>query len=175
MNNTFGRPIIPENEELRIKALTYYNLLNNLPDGYFNNLAQIIATTFDTPIALISIVKEDLVFFKGNAGMENVIEVDRGESICSLAILNPEPTVFKDALNEPCLLSNPNVVGDFGLRFYAGAPISTKEGLNLGTVCIIDKYPREFSKNEKEMLIKFAENAMQEIEWRKEVQIMPVE
>ncbi len=175
MNNSFGRPIIPENEGLRIKALEYYNLLNNLPDGYFNNLAHIIATTFNAPVALISIVKEELVFFKGNSGMEGIEEVDRGESLCSLAILNHEPTVFEDALNEPCLLTNPNVVGAFGLRFYAGAPITTTDGFNLGTVCIIDREPRDFSENEKEILVQFAENAMHELEMRKVIQSFPNE
>lgn len=172
MNNTFGRSIIPENEKLRIQALQYYNLLNELPDNYFTNQAHIIASTFNVPIALISIVKEDLVYFKGNAGMEGITEMDRGESLCSLAILNAEPTVFRNALEEPCLLSNPNVAGEFGLRFYAGAPIKTKEGLNLGTVCIIDKEPRDFTEHEKEILIKYAENAMDEIEARKMVQVV---
>ena len=101
--------------------------------------------------------------------MEDVERVPRGESLCSLAILEPEPTVFKDALQEPCLLRNPLVTGKFGLRFYAGAPIMTKEGFNIGTVCIVAKEPRDFSEKEKNLLVLFAENAMLEIEIRGEM------
>ena len=166
MNNTFGKSIIPDNEELRLKALEYFNILNDLPDRYFTNLAHIIAAAFDTPIALISLVGEGTVFFKGNVGMEEVKKVDRGVSLCSLSILDSEPTIFNDALQHPCLLSNPLVAGEFGLRFYAGAPITTKEGFNIGTVCVVDKEPREFTQNERELLVHFAANAMEEIEMR---------
>ena len=129
MNNTFGKPIIPGNEVERLKALRSYNILHTLPEGFFNNLAHIIAKTFDTPIALISLVDEEEVFFKANVGMPGTEYVDRGVSLCSLAILDNQPTIFEDATNEPCLLANPLVAGNFGLRFYAGAPIITPEAI----------------------------------------------
>lgn len=163
MNNTFGKNILPENEEFRVKALQHYDVISNLPNRYFNNLAHIIAKTFDTPIALITIVAEKNVLFKGNAGMEGVDEADRGISLCSLAILDPEPTIFTNALQEPCLLSNPHVAGDFGLRFYAGAPITTPDGFHLGTVCVIDKAPRAFSEADKDLLVQFARSVMTDI------------
>lgn len=174
MNNHFGIEIIPEDEALRLKALRYYNVLNNLPDRYFTNLAHIIAATFNTPIALVTLVSEAQVIYKGNAGMEGVEQVERGISLCSLAILKPEPTIFNNALDEPCLLSNPLVVGKFGLRFYAGAPITTPEGFHIGTVCVVDKEPREFSANEILILQRFAENAMHEIEMRRAIQDIPL-
>ncbi len=169
MNNTFNKPIIPANDKLRLKALDYFDVLNELPDRYFSNLAQIIALSFKAEIALVSLVGETEVYFKGNHGMQGTNKVDRGQSLCSLAILDPEPTVFTDALKEPCLLSNPLVIGEFGLRFYAGAPIITKEGFNIGTVCIVGKEPRIFSTQEKELLVLFAQNAMIELESRKEM------
>lgn len=170
MVNTFNKDIIPADDELRLNALDYYNILNDLPDRYFSNLAQIIAHTFNSEIALISLVGEEDVFFKGNHGMEGVKKEDRGSSLCSLAILDPDPTIFNDALKEPCLLSNPLVIGEFGLRFYAGAPIKTSEGFSIGTVCIIGKEPREFTMQEKALLVLFAKNAMIEIESRIELQ-----
>jgi GAF domain-containing protein len=166
MTNTFGKPIIPDNEEQRIKALRYYTTLQQLPERFFNNLAHIIAQTFNTPIALISLVEEDNVFFKGNFGMESVANADRGVSLCSLAILDNDPIVFTDALKEPCLLANPLVAGDFGLRFYAGAPITTPEGFHIGTVCVVDKKPRAFTQNERDLLVQFANNAMELIQQR---------
>lgn len=166
MVSTFNKPIIPENEAERVKALKYFDILNTLPDRYFSNLARIIAVTFDAPIALVSLVGDEDVIFKGNFGMKGVDKVDRGKSLCSLAVLDPEPTIFRDAIKEPCLLRNPLVVGEFGLRFYAGAPIITKEGFAIGTVCIVGKEPREFNEGETEILKLFAENAMHEIEMR---------
>lgn len=169
MVNTFGKEIIPDNEETRFQALAYYDILNTLPDQYFNNLAGIIAKTFNTPIGLISLVAQEEVYFKGNSGMEGTDKVDRGKSLCSLAILEPMPTVFKDARKEPCLLKNPLVAGEFGLQFYAGAPITTKEGFHIGTACVVDKQPRDFSEAEIALLQQFAETAMREIEKRKPV------
>ncbi|HUR10558.1 MAG TPA: GAF domain-containing protein [Flavitalea sp.] len=170
MKKFFGKNIIPWNEALRLDALYYYDLLNDLPDRYFANLAHIIAITFNTPIALVTLVGKNSVLYKGNAGMEGTNEADRGISLCSLAILEAEPTVFEDALKEPCLLTNPLVAGSFGLRFYAGAPITTPAGYNIGTVCIVDKKPRLFSENESEILTRFAASAMYEIEMRKSIQ-----
>jgi GAF domain-containing protein len=160
MNNTFGKPIIPDNEALRLKALRYHITLQELPERFFNHLANIVARTFNTPIALISIVEEDEVFFKGNIGMEETKSTDRGVSLCSLAVLQADPLIFNDAIEEPCLLSNPLVAGEFGLRFYAGAPITTPEGFHIGTVCVVDKQPREFSEDDKQLLVEFAKNAM---------------
>ena len=174
MNNTFDKDIIPVNEAERLKALEYFDMLSDLPDSYFNNLANIIAHTFNVPIALISLVASEEVHFRGNYGMEGVKKTDRGISLCSLAVLDAEPTVFEDALKEPCLLRNPLVTGQFGLRFYAGAPIITKEGFNIGTVCIVDKEPREFTDKEKKLLKLFAENTMHEIMQRGVIRRMAV-
>jgi GAF domain-containing protein len=166
MKNTFGKPIIPNNEQERLAALRYYLTISNLPERFFHNLAYIIAQTFNTPIALISLVEEDKVIFKGSSGMEETKEAPRGISLCSLAVLSDEPTIFEDALKEPCLLRNPLVAGKFGLRFYAGAPITTPEGFHIGTVCIVDKKPRSFSQEDTKLLKQFAENAMSLLEQR---------
>ena len=167
MKNTFGIPIIPANEEKRLKALDSYEILNTLPEGFFNNLARIVAKTFDMPIALISLVGKNEVFFKANVGMPGETNVDRGVSLCSLAILSEEPTIFEDATKEPCLLANPLVAGDFGLKFYAGAPIVTPDGYNIGTVCVVDKKTRAFSEADQELLVQFSESAMNAIIERK--------
>lgn len=166
MKNTFGKPIIPPNESQRLEVLNTYVVLDGFPDKYLNEQAYIIARTFNTPIALISLVGGEHVEFKGNFGMDGVTIVPRGESLCSLAILDSHPTIFIDATKEPCLLNNPLVAGDFGLRFYAGVPLTTKEGVNIGTVCVIDKEPRDFSAEETELLSRFAHNVMQELEDR---------
>jgi GAF domain-containing protein len=163
-NHFIGKDLIPGNERERLKAVRQY--LEEIPEGYFVNLATIMAKTFNTPIALVSFVDKEEVAFLGNFGMEDTSKVSRGLSLCSLAILDESPTVFPDALKEPCLLANPLVTGNFGLRFYAGAPIITKEGFAIGTVCIVDKEPRTFTNEDINLLEYFARVAMQEVEMR---------
>lgn len=174
MTNNFRKDIIPFNEKLRLEVLNKYVLLDCYPDKYFNRIASIIAKTFQTKIALISFVGSAKVEFKGNFGMEETSSVDRGISLCSLVILDNNALIFEDATKEPCLLDNPLVAGDFGLQFYAGVPLTSKEGLNIGTVCIIDKEPRSFSKDEINLLTKFARNVMTELEERQIVRISDI-
>ena len=171
MKNTFGIPIIPPNENERLKALKNLQILEYKVRDVFNNIAHIMAETFDVPIALISFVDNEEVIFKGNVGMTDVKSNNRGISLCSLAILNDGVTVFEDALKEQCLLTNPLVVGEFGLKFYAGAPLTTKEGYNIGTVCIIDKESRNFTEKKKQLLQRFATMVMHEIYLQIEVNL----
>ena len=156
-----------QSEKERLNNLRYYDLLSTLPASYFHNLAHIVAQTFDTPIALVSFVEEEEVLYLGNSGMPEAEKSERKVSPCSMAVEENQPLVFNDASKEPCLLSNPFVAGDFGLRFYAGAPITTPEGHNIGVDCIIDKEPREFSEKDREVLQEFANVAITEIVERK--------
>lgn len=165
ITNTFiGVNLIPDNEEERLAKLREYEILDTPKEGAFNHIAAMAAHMFNVPIALISLVDAERVWFKANVGMEGVTSVPRGESLCSLAVLNDGPTIFEDASVEPCLLANPLVTGNFGLRFYAGAPLKTKEGLNIGTFCLVDKQPREFLESDQKTLEQLANIVMDEIE-----------
>jgi len=164
--NTFGINIIPDNDEQRLEALRRYQILDTPPEEAFTNLAHLIANYFDTPIALISLVDKNRVQFKGNVGMPGVKNVERGVSLCSLAVLSSEPTIIDNPIEDPCLLANPLVHGKFGLRFYAGAPITTPDGFNIGTVCIVDKKERTFRQKDKDQLVRFAKVVMHDIELR---------
>lgn len=154
------------NEKNRLKALRRYKLVNGLPQGYFYELAQSVADTFHTPIALVSVVDKDHVAFPGNVGIPNIEQMPRNISLCSMALLKDHPTVYPDTLEVPELLTNPLIAGDFGVRFYAGAPIITDDGYALGVVCIVDKQPRQLSEKEVSALKSFAETAMQQIKKR---------
>ena len=166
MENTFGIPIIPENEKDRLENLHSYNILDTRSEGPFNNVASIAAHMFKTPMAFVSFVDESRVWFKSNLGLESVTEAPRGVSLCSLAILNNEPTVFHNTVEESCLLANPLVAGEFGMRFYAAAPIRTPEGYNIGAVCVVDKEPREFSVGDQRVLEHLASIVMDELKLR---------
>ena len=167
MENTFGRPIIPDNEHERVKKLRSLHILDtHLEDGPFKHIAAMASRMFNVPIALVNLVETDNVWIMGNVGMEGTEKVKRGTSLCSLSILRDDVTVFENAKEEPCLLANPLVAGDFGLQFYAGAPLKTYDGYNIGALCIVDKIPREFSDADQKMLESLAAIIMDEIEKR---------
>ena len=152
MENTFGMDIIPQNEAERLENLKKYKILYTRTEPIFDQLAAVAATVLKVPVAMINFVDQDKVWTKANQEGENGQEVPRGTSLCSLAILNDEVTVFENALEEPCLIANPLVAGNFGLRFYAAAPIRSPEGFNLGAICVVDKKARKFTEKEQQKL-----------------------
>ncbi len=166
-DNTFGRPIIPATEPARLAALTRY--VNGVlpPAAAFNHIAQMAARMFDVPIALVNLVGADDAEAVGAAGAIPVgNRVARGTSLCSLAILNDTPTVFADALAEPCLLANPMVTGELGLRFYAAAPLTTPDGHHIGAICLVDQHPRTFTASDQKVLEGLAQIIMEDMETR---------
>ncbi len=166
MDNTFGIPIIPDDEEARLQKLDEYQIMDTQSEGPFNNVASIAAHMFKTPMAFVSFVDKDRVWFKANVGLPGVTNTPRGISLCSLAVMNTNATVFENATDEPCLLANPLVAGEFGLRFFAAAPIITPDGYNIGAVCVIDKEPREFSDADQRVLEHLASIVMDELTLR---------
>jgi len=168
MRNTFGIAIIPENDEQRIEVLKRYKIIDTPPENAFDHIAQLAAQIFKVPISLVSLVDKEQVYFKANVGMGDVRSSSRGVSLCSLAILNPELTVFENAQTESCLLANPLVAGEFGLKFYAGAPITTPDGFLIGTLCVVDKKTRSFSDQDKVILKGLATLVMDDLELRLE-------
>jgi PAS domain S-box-containing protein len=166
MKNYFGINIIPDNDTQRLDALKRYKILDTPAEDTFDNVAKLATQIFKVPISLISLVDAEQVYFKANMGMGKAKSTSRGMSLCSLAVLSPEVTVFENAAEEPCLLSNPNVAGDLGLKFYAGAPITTHDGFQIGTLCIIDKVQRDFTESDRQILSGLAKIVMDEIELR---------
>lgn len=166
MENTFGQNIIPENEAERLENLRKYKIIYTQSEPVFNELAALAATLYQVPLAMINFVDKNQVWTKANLGGKDGTETERGTSLCSLAILKESVTVFEDTLKEPILISNPMVAGEFGLRFYAAAPITTKDGFNIGVVCILDKKSRKFTAEDQEKLAGIARLVEIEIEKR---------
>lgn len=167
MENTFGMNIVPDNEADRLEALRRYEITDTPSEESFDGIAKLATQIFNVPISLLSLVDAESVFFKANIGMGKAREAKRGESLCALAILDKNVTVFEDALKEQCLSNNPNVIGKFGLQFYAGAPLITQDGYTIGALCIIDKKPRKFSQADRAILEGLARTAMDQIELRR--------
>lgn len=128
-------------EKERMAAVRRYDVLDTPPDGAFDRITALAARRFDVPIAIISIVDEDRIWFKSHHGLP-LDQIDREPGLCASAILGNTPYLIEDARSDPRSLANPLVAGDFGLRFYAAVPLKTSDGHNLGTLCVIDKEPR---------------------------------
>ncbi len=155
----------PDDEELRMAAVRRYDILDSPPDGAFDRITQLAAKIFNVPIATITIVDHDRIWFKSKHGID-AVEIGRDPGLCASAVLEYEPWVVTDASRDPRTLENPLVRGELGLRFYAGAPLKTADGYNLGTLNIIDREPRELSDDELEILKMLADLVVDEMELR---------
>lgn len=157
--------IIPQDEAERLSAVRRYDILDTPPDGAFDRITAIAARRFNVPISIISIVDADRIWFKSHHGVP-VEEVGRDPGLCASAILSPDPHILPDAKTDPRSLANPLVAGDFGLRFYAGVPLRTHDGYNLGTLCVIDKEARPINQEEIDELKDLASIVMDQLELR---------
>jgi GAF domain-containing protein len=149
----------------RIEALHKYELLDTPADGSFYKMTALAAKIFNVPIALITLVDTDRIWFKSHFGLD-IDQIDREPGLCSSAILSDDVYLVEDAKNDPRCLANPLVTGDFGLQFYAAAPLTTNEGFNLGTFCIIDKRQRYINSDQQTMLKQMANIVVDEMELR---------
>jgi two-component sensor histidine kinase len=155
--------VIPPDEAKRMAAVRRYDILDTPPDGAFDRITALAARRFGVPIAIVSIVDEDRIWFKSHHGLP-VEQIDREPGLCASAILGNDPYLLADASVDPRSLANPLVAGDFGLRFYAGVPLTTSDGYNLGTLCVIDKEPRPIDEKQIEDLKDLASVVMDQIE-----------
>lgn len=160
-----NQALIFEKETERLNALHRYEILDTPPDGAFDRITSIAAKLFEVPIAIVSLVDSDRIWFKSYQGLD-VQQIDREPGLCASAILSDEIYAITDASKDVRSLTNPLVVGGMGLRFYAAAPLRTHDGYNLGTLCVIDKKPRSISPEEMSILTDLAAVVMDEIELR---------
>ena len=148
--------LIPSYEHERLEALQPYQVLGTPGQELFNDFVGIVAKLFDMPIALVSLVRADDVVFIGNKGLAESSIVDREDSMCSVAILNDGLTEFQDVAAAPCELVNPFVAQQLQLGFYAGQALRTPSGQAVGSLCIIDRRPRQLGPQESELLRELA-------------------
>ncbi len=152
-------------EAERIKALKKYDILDTPPDGSFDQFTKLAAKLLDVPIALISLVDTDRIWFKSRYGLD-APQIDREPGLCASVILSDEIYLVEDALTDIRTLANPLVAGEFGLRFYAAVPLKVKGGYNLGTFCVLDKKPRQFTTLQKDILHSLANMVIDQMELR---------
>jgi GAF domain-containing protein len=157
---------IPKNETKRLKVLWQYDVLDTVPEEVFDNLTDLAAKICEAPIALISLVDEKRQWFKSKVGL-SVDETARDRSFCSHAIMQNDLFIVPDAAQDPRFARNPMVTSDPKIRFYAGAPLVTPDGHALGTLCIIDKVPRELRSHQKQALRILAHHVVSQLELRR--------
>lgn len=165
---------LPPGEAARRKALYRFNILHTSSDVNFDRIAHLAKLVFNPKIVLIALIDGDTQWHKSQSGLGSD-EASRVSSFCSHSVLarSDEPFVVLDAQQDWRFMRNPQVVGPPHIRFYAGAPLRTTEGYNLGSLCIIDDKPRaEFTPRSRLILKEFAAIAMREMElWRDKLQL----
>lgn len=154
-----------KNETERLRALKEFNILDTLPEQAFDDIAHLASYICETPIALISLVDEKRQWFKSKIGLD-ASETPREVAFCATAINLPEILVVKDTTKDERFASNPLVTSDPHIRFYAGAQLVTSNGLGLGTLCVIDRKPRELRPAQIEALKALSRQVMQMLEAR---------
>ncbi|RYG65188.1 PAS domain-containing protein [bacterium] len=154
---------LPINEEQRLNALRSYQILDTPPEAAFERLTRLSARLFQTPISLVSLVDGNRQWFKSCFGIDTC-ESNREHSFCAYTILLDHVMVVPDATQDPRFSNNIFVTGEPHIRFYAGAPLVTPDGLNIGTLCVIDTKSRQFDEQQQRILSDLAATVMDELE-----------
>ncbi|MGV3555762.1 MAG: GAF domain-containing sensor histidine kinase [Croceibacterium sp.] len=165
--NTYSPAPLPPGESERLRAIDRYRLAGADRDASLDRIAQLAAQVLDVPIALVSIVQADNQCFPGASGLD-VPGTPRDVAFCAHAILSSDVMVVPDAVADPRFAENPLVTGEPHIRFYAGAPLVAAGGHRLGTLCAIDHRPREFGAEQRDLLTRMADLAVELIERRLE-------
>ncbi len=161
------KPLRPENESNRLKALQSYHILDTLPEEEYNEITQLAAIICNTPISMISLIDQKRQFIKASVGME-IGESDRDIAFCSHSILNPaDVMIVTDSRNDERFHDNPFVIDEPNIVFYAGMPLVTSDGYALGALCVIDHIPRQLSDKQLEALNYLSRQTIKLLELRK--------
>jgi anti-sigma regulatory factor (Ser/Thr protein kinase) len=154
------------NETARLHALRSYKILDTDPEKAFDDLTILAAHVCETPVALISLIDSDRQWFKSRVGVD-VSETPREVSFCARAIEQSDLFIVPDASKDPRFSSNPFVVSEPKIRFYAGAPFTSSDGHPLGTLCVVDIVPRQLTPNQENALLALSRQLRAQLELRK--------
>ncbi|MFJ2993532.1 GGDEF domain-containing protein [Pandoraea sp. NPDC087047] len=153
-------------EAERLAALRRYEILDTPPEPAFDRIARLASHVLGAPISLVSLLDESRQWFKARRGID-VAQTPRSMAFCAHAILGDDVLVVPDARADRRFADNPMVTGEPNIRFYAGAPLRTPEGHRLGTLCVIDRCPRELDDEKRALLADLSALVVDELELRR--------
>lgn len=156
---------IPENESARVEALKALRVLDTPPEQEFDRLTHLAAHICGVPIAAITLIDERRQWFKSIVGMD-AVEMDRTVALCAHGIVRREPMILEDASQDARFATNPLITEDPGIRFYGCVPLSTREGLNVGTLAVVDLVPKRLTGEQTAALQTLASQVMLQLEAR---------
>ena len=155
----------PSDEPDRLAALRRYAVLDTPAEADFDDLTMLASSICETPISLISLLDGGRQWFKSRVGLD-VTETARTISFCGHAIVDQALFEVPNASDDPRFFDNPLVLGDPNIRFYAGAPLTTSDGYRLGTLCVIDRIPRNLSEHQRVALEALSRQVVRQLESR---------
>lgn len=162
---------LPSNEALRIEALRQYHILDTAPEPAFEDLVRLTAQICGTPTALISLIDRDRQWLKAKFGWSKGT-LHRQLAFCAHGILCNGLFIVGDTLEDSRFAEHPLVIGPPYIRFYAGVPLMTGDGLALGMLCVMDYTPREFSLEQQAMLETLGRQVMALMDSRRQLRQM---
>ena len=155
-----------DGEPARLAALRRYAILDTAAEAAYDDVTHLAAQLCATPMALVSLVDESRQWFKSRLGLD-VAETPRDIAFCSWAIQGDDLFEVADAAHDTRFRDNPLVTGDPNIRFYAGAPLCTRDGHRLGTLCVLDRVPRVLAQEQRTALRVLARQVMLQFEMRR--------
>ena len=162
---------IPEVESKRAEALLHYQVLDTAPEDSFDDLTGLAAYICQTPIAAIGLTDSKRQWFKSKVGFV-AQEEPRDITFCAYAILQNELLIVRDTLTDERFATNPFVIRDPHIRFYAGVPLINPDGLALGTLCVLDHEPRDLSNEQQKALRILALQVVTQLELRRNLKVL---
>lgn len=139
-------------ETARLQALRDLQLLDTASEDRFDRVVRLAQRLFDVPMVAVTLIDEDRQWHKSNVGLGDFRAIPREDAFCNETIRNEGPFVVPDTTRDDRYHSNPFVVEDPSIRFYAGQPLAAPGGQRVGALCILDDKPRDISESELDLL-----------------------
>lgn len=164
---------IPVDEEQRLRDLERHGVIGSDSDEHLDRIVELVSLIFETPIAMISLVEAQRQWFLSSIGVD-LRETPRDMAFCAHVIADSDVMVVGDALADARFANNPLVLGEPHVRFYVGTPLRSPEGHNLGSLCAIDRVPRQVTPSQVRQLQLLGELVIRELELRRLAQQCPI-